>query len=221
MQLSAILLARVIAFIDVNDINPRGAAYFPNLVPLLVKRFNFQKFPEKLEDFDEQKGVEFVSGYTGQTTIDKLTVWNNGIGLDVRSSTDDAQQIIVSTLSWLKEVAGLAFKPEMITRWAFLSQCTFHSDVNLDGVNPAIANLASRISDEISAIQKQRYDYSVRGITLDFDRERPNVPVAAFLIQRRVGTPLSGNKYFSEAALPTDVHLALLSEFEANLANAK
>src|SRR5579863_937717 len=138
METSAIILARVIAFLDINDLNPRGAAYFPALVPLLVGRFKFQKYPQKAEDFDEGKGVSFEMGHTGNTTVDKLTVWPDGIGIDVRSSTTDAKNILDSSLTWLSNEGGLSYKSGMIRRWGFLSQITFFSDIDLVGVNPAI-----------------------------------------------------------------------------------
>jgi len=41
-------------------------------------------------------------------------------------------------------------------------------------------------------------------------------PIAGFTIQRRVDTPFGENKYFSEAPLPTEIHLDLLQQFESD-----
>src|SRR5438876_2354241 len=119
MQLSAILLARVIGFIELNDLNPRGRVNYPMVVPLLIDRFKFAKYPQKAEDFDEQKGIDFSDGHSGEVSLDKLTIWHNGVGLDVRSSTDDARGILDATLNWLKKEAGLTYSAGMIKRWAY------------------------------------------------------------------------------------------------------
>ena len=62
MRLSAVLLARVIGFLEMNDLNPRGKVRLPAVASMLVDRFGFAKYPQKPEEFDETKGVEFVEG---------------------------------------------------------------------------------------------------------------------------------------------------------------
>ena len=217
MELSAVLLARVIGFVETNDLNPRGKLSFPMLVPLIVNKFNFQKYPQEAKDFDEQKGVEFIEGHTGDTSIDKLVVWYNGIQLDVRSSTDEARKIIDSTLSWLKKEAGLNYSPSMIKRWAYLSQVTFYSEVDLDSAHAAIARLSMSVTKIVSEINQMELQFKPTGLTWSFDRTMKQVPVASFLIQRRADTPFSEGKYFSEAPLPTDAHIKLLEQFESDL----
>jgi len=62
MELASIILARAMAWVEPTDLNPRGAVFYPDLTKALVARYNFQKFPQKLEDFDESKGVAFGLG---------------------------------------------------------------------------------------------------------------------------------------------------------------
>jgi hypothetical protein len=40
---------------------------------------------------------------------------------------------------------------------------------------------------------------------------------AAIKIERKIGTPLSSNHYFSQAALPTSTHLQVIEEFEKEI----
>lgn len=217
MRLSAVLLARVIAFVEMNDLNPRGKLRWPTVVPLIVDHFGFMKFPQKPEEFDEQKGVEFLEGSINDVGIDKLTVWFNGIGVDVRSSTDDAKKTLEDSFEWLKKDAGLSYSPEMIKRWAYLSQITFYSDFELNTVHPAIANLSTKVSNAVSRIQGLDYQFQAISLALGFDRTTRQSPISDFSIQRRADTPFSEKKYFSQAPLPTNQHLALLGEFEAEL----
>jgi hypothetical protein len=56
----------------------------------------------------------------------------------------------------------------------------------------------------------------VTRLDVDFARHEGQIPIAAFTIQRRGQTPFEENKYFSEAPLPTDIHINLLEQFEAD-----
>jgi hypothetical protein len=87
MKLASVALARTLGFVELSDLNPHGRVYFPAVVAALVKRFGFQKYPTKPEDFDEQKGITFEDGYTGEVVIEKVTVWSGLIAVDLRTST--------------------------------------------------------------------------------------------------------------------------------------
>lgn len=184
---------------------------------MLVERFGFLKYPTSVNDFDETKGVEFVEGHFEGTTVDKIIVWSNGIQVDTRASTQVSQEILHSTLLWLKEEAGLTYESGMIKRWAHLSDVAFHSDVNFDAIHPALIKLCASVSREVSILRGAKFDYEFTGMSFSFDRSIRQAPVAAFLLQRRAETPFSENKYFSEAPLPTDIHIKLLEELEADL----
>lgn len=69
MQLSAVLLARVVALFEIYDLNPRGTLFYPDLVAGLVDRFRFQKFPQKFEDLNEQSGINFFEGTWNGITV--------------------------------------------------------------------------------------------------------------------------------------------------------
>jgi hypothetical protein len=214
MQLGAILLARVIGFIDTNDLNPTGKAFFPALVPLLVERYGFQTYPKTPQEFDEEKGVAFQMGHTGQTTLDKIQIWTNGISVDVRSSTKEAADILESALLWLSEVGGLKYEKGQIKRWGYLSNLTFYSDIDFQKVNPAVIKLGERVSQSVAHNQRKNLDYKMAGITVDFDRWATPNQISAFTIQRRADTPFTEKKYFSAAPLPTDKHIEVLQLFE-------
>src|ERR1017187_2612571 len=110
MKLSAVLLARTLAFVDINELNPRGAVFLPLLVPHLVERFSFQKFPSKPEDFEEGKGVVFKDGYINGQTIEAFTVYSDGIKLDVRASTSQGRTVWLETLEGLAAKHGISYR---------------------------------------------------------------------------------------------------------------
>ena len=166
---SAIILARVLGFVEVIDLNPRGTIFFPELVQEVVKRYKFQKFPQTLEEFDESKGVEFHQGKAGDKIIQKLVIWNTLFVLETRSNTTDSKQILEEMLAWGAEKFGLNFKPGMITRFAYVSDLTFHSEAPLLSVSPAITNLAARTGAAVSEIWHEPIQYDPMILTVGHD----------------------------------------------------
>lgn len=218
MQLSAVTHARYLGFVETYDLNPRGKVFFPQILTALVERCNFQKFPKEYNELDEQKGVDFLEGKWGEVTVDKLTIYRDGILIDTRSSTTDSERIFNEVLVWAASEFGVVYRPEMIKRKAYVSGLTFYSQIPLlAALNPALAALSDRISKAVSEIFHVDFQYEPTVITTHYDVSLKQIPVAAFTIQRRLQIPFSENKYFSEAPLPTDLHWELLQDFEAAL----
>lgn len=217
MKLSAIILARVLGYVEAIDLNPRGTLFYPEFTQEFVKQYQFQKFPQTIEEFDESKGVEFHQGKCGDKIIQKFVIWNTILVIETRSSTAEAKQILEEMLSWGSHKFGLAYKPGMIKRFAYVSDLTFFSDVPLFSFNPAVTQLAAKTSKAVSEIWQEPVQYEPLGIGVGHDPLARKYSIAAFSISHRVESKFTENKYFSEAPLPTDKHIALLEEFEAGM----
>jgi hypothetical protein len=217
MKLSAILVARFFAFIETADLNPRGRAYFPDLVTALVNRYGFAKFPQKPEEFDEKKGVTFETGRDGEVTIHRVVIHDHAIYLDTASSTDDSKRIFDEALIWLSQDFGLGYQPEMVKRVTYVSQLSFYSDVVLDKLHPALTKLGQKLSTRVPEFYGQKLDYVPGTILMAYDPLTIKAGPASFTIERRADTLFSENKYFSTAPLPTDEHIAFLEAFEADV----
>lgn len=217
MKRSAVVLARCIAFVETYDLSPFGRIFYPDLVKELVIRYQFQKFPRDFSEFDESKGIEFLEGKINNEVVWKLTIYNNGILIDTRSNTDLSQAIIEDALQWAKEKFGLTYERSMISHFAYVSNLTFYSDVNLTMLHPAVKKLAGHITSAVSEIHKEAIEYQPTSLVFQHDQLKRKSPLAAFTITPRAETPLSEHKYFSEAPLPTDLHWELLEEFEASV----
>jgi len=214
MRLSSVALARVLSFVDLTELNPQGRIFLPALIPKIVERFSFQKYPTNFQEYDLSKGVEFELGYAGLTTILKMVVYNDGIALDVRSNTTDAKAILVSMLEWLRDEFGLEFSSNMIKRWGYLSNIHFYSDLDLTGLNPILNLAANKISNFIGQIGRGHHDYRVTKLAIDLDRFHQNPPQAAFRIETIIASPFEDQKFFSEAPLTTELHIELINEIE-------
>lgn len=217
MKLAAIILARYFAFIETFDLNPRGRAYFPELVSALVNRYGFVKFPQKPEEFDETKGVLFQGGRMGNVTVAQVQVYNHAIYVDTSSSTDDSERFLMETLAWLSKDFGIVYKPEMIERATYVSQLTFYSDAVLPQLHPAINKLAERLSARVPQYYKQPLKYQASGLAIGYDPQTVKSGPTAFSVETRSDTLFEEHKYFSSAPVPTNEHIALLDQFEADI----
>lgn len=218
MRVASVHLARALAFVESLDLNPKGHVYYPDLVAGIVDKYKFLKFPQALEDFDELKGVEFIGGKWGDVVVERLTIYQNGILLDTRASTDESERLIHEGLAWASSTFSLTFDVSMIKRRGYLSDLVFYSDCPslLESFSP-VANLNQRIYEAHSKISGDRTAWKPTKLEF-FSESVPRKPMfAPFTIQRRADTPFSENKYFSEAPLPTDQHIALLKAFEAEV----
>jgi hypothetical protein len=205
-----------------SDLNPRGKVFFPQVLEALVERCHFQKFPKEYSELDERKGVDFLEGKWGDITINKLTLYQDGILVDTCSSTADSERILHEALLWAASQFGVTYRPEMIKRNAYLSDLTFYSETPfLTILNPALSALADRVGRALGEIRNDDFTYEPSGFTAHYDQSLKQIPIAPFTVQRRLQTPFCENKYFSEAPLPTDLHWKLLEEFEAAILTQK
>jgi len=214
MKLSAVVLARVVFFVESVELNPRGAAYYPDIIKALAERYQFKSFPEKFEDFDEVKGVVLTAGKQGGRTIEKVTINNWGLTLDTTSSTRDSEELLVEALTWASENLRLHYSPEMVKRKTFVSQVLFYSDAPLLFLNPILDSIGERISKEVAENLKLPYEFKPNRIGLGVDPEEIRIAIAPFAIERRDGVAYSEGKYFSSAPVSTETHLSLLEAFE-------
>ncbi len=216
MQLSAVHLARILLFLEVAELNPRGIAYYPTVSSSLVKHFGFKKYPEKPEDFDLSKGIFFEDGYMADVTIERLVIYENGLQLDTRRDTEHSEQMLLYALQWAKEL-NLTFWPEMVKRKAYVSQIGFYGEAPLLGTNPLLNSFSERISKTVSDNLKAAIAFQPLAILIGQDPGTQGIPIASFSIERRAQSPFSENKYFSAAPVPTEMHLQMVEEYEKSI----
>jgi hypothetical protein len=217
MKVAAINLSRVLAFVELSDLNPRGAVSMTRITPTLVDKASFRLFPTTLEQFDETKGITFEDGIWDGIPVEKMTVYNNGIMMDTRSGTDVSLRLIREILAWSVNEFGLVLPENALQRIRFLNQFTFYSDALAKlGWSP-IRGLADSLSEHLAEITGKSREYQVVRIDIDFDRLEQQVPIAPLTIQRRGLASFEDNKFYTEAPLPTDAHIALIGEFESSL----
>jgi len=219
MDLTSILLARAMAWVEPIDLNPMGAVFYPELTKALIARYNFQKFPQKLEDFDESKGVTFGVGRLGEAVIEQLVIYTYGIVLDTRISTQESRRLLEEAFEWGRKELGFTYRPDMVKRWQYASQVTFRSTAQMTGASSAVERLAASVAKNVADVMGENLKYDLAILSVDYDQLTRKHPLGRFSIQRRDNTPFSESKYFSDAPLPTDIHIRLLEQFEKDLSH--
>jgi hypothetical protein len=217
MEITAVMLARAVAFIEVQELNPKGKAYYPDIVAAIVSKFNFQVYPSKPEDFDETKGVRFADGRFAEGTVDQMQIFTHGLVVDTRLSTDVSEKLLYDTLVWARSELGLHFDERMIKRKGYGSQLTFESEMKMSKLNPAVGTVAEAISSKLSTAMGQAVTYEPTALLFNLDQSATKLAPGVFSIERRAEIPFSDKKYFSNAPLGTQDHIELLKTFETYL----
>jgi len=225
MQLISVVMARVLWFVDLRDINPRGRALRYTLLPALAARYRFAKYPYDTPEnhpTPEAPGFRFQEGeFTNSEGIQfmvSLIIHDDGLVADTRSSTKDSEAFLVDLLQWAVKEFGLVFRPEMIQRKGYVSELIVSPSHSLNDLHPGLTQLGTRLSELVSA-PSYPVSYEPAGIFWSPDPTLELKP-ALFRFERRLDAPFSTNKYFTQAALQTDQHLQILEEFESLLFGA-
>jgi hypothetical protein len=222
LKLSAIIQARALAFVELYDLDPRGRTFFPDTIKQIQQRYGFLQVP-KIGDAEEQKGIELKTGKSGNKVIDVLKIFPNLFVLETHSNTTDSKQILEGMFEWGKQELGLTYEPSMILHWGYVSILSFYSESNIVALanNPA-AKLAAKVSKAVTEIWEEPILFESRGLSIGHDPLARKNGIASLLITPRSDIPYEENKFYSEAPLPTDMHIKFLEEFEADvLAAAK
>lgn len=212
MNLLTIAGARSIWLFQIYDWNPRGRSLIP-IYSSLVEKYNFQKYP-KLNEIDWQKGVKFEDGVfvnkAGEQLAINLTVYNDGVVADTRSSTIDSDYFLEEMLGYFTTAFGFPDYQLVLRKKAYASEMVVRLERPTDSINPKLRAFADRLS---ALLPNDNIPFRA-AINLASDPERAGTALS-FRLEPAAGFPFSENRYYSLAPLPTDVHLSVLQEFEA------
>jgi hypothetical protein len=214
MQIASVLLARFYGLFEITELNRSGTVYYPEVVAGLVERYGFMKYPTKPEEFDEEKGIEFIGGRSGKRVIEKLVILSSGIYLDTGIDTDASESLWFELMEWAVQTLGVSFSPEIVTRRVYVSSLIFRTEVPMLAVHPMCAEIGRIASEQVERNYGRSLNYEPAGISIAFDQTLTKLGTAAFTVQRREGVPFSENKYFSSAPVKTDIHIELLQMWE-------
>lgn len=214
MNLLSINLARSIWLGPTIDFNPRGMRLDHSLFPYLIKTYQFKKYPLQTETPDVTKGIIFeegafvVEGENLPVGI-TLTIFNDGLVADTRSSTSYADAFLEHMLSQASEIFKIPSFQLILKEKLYISQVFVSTDKSIELINPKL----KKLSEYLYQYFEKTKDFQAGGISFWCDQKYKNNP-APFTFERTLNVPFSENRYYSAAPLPTEKHLELLDMLE-------
>lgn len=214
MKLLSVKQARSIWLVNLVDLT-RGRSVTP-MIPSIIDRYKFLKFPTKPEELDLSQGVKFLAGTfqknQNNLAID-LTVFNDGFVADTRSSTEDSDDFLNEHLTWIATELNLSPYQEVLRSKVYFSELSVQTDKHLNALNPKLENFAKRITSLIVGHNHHPISFETTGITFWTDPIVVNPP-GPFRFERAENTPFGDHRYYSAAPLQTNVHFEMLMELE-------
>jgi hypothetical protein len=199
-----------------NDLNPRGKVIALELLEWLRDSYSFSKAPSAINDLDETKALTFTGGsfrVDADDTIEVgLRVYNDGFVADTRSSTKESDAFLDNVLRSAAKKFKLSYKPEIVRKKNYLSELNVKSDeAALNDYDAKLRGFADKLSSSFGG--------KVELCSLGFwtDHTTPQ-DFSSFRFERKYNTSFSEHRYYTMAALQTNVHLKLLNELEDVLA---
>lgn len=214
MELLSTILARSVFVFELDSLNPFGKYNSNESFAALQERYQFAKIPAGLPEITNDKPAEFFSGRHGNIAIDRLQLYPNGVIVDTRSSTRDAESVAEDLIETARQVLGSRVE---INRKHFVNQVTFRSKMRLDKLNPVLAEIARYIEDSLSDSLKQGFIADTTGVIISIDNTQARITPAKFTVERRVEVPFVDNVYFSSAPMHSDVHMKFIEKLEMSL----
>ena len=215
MKLLAVRLARSIWLIPSYFLNPKGLYLLPAIASL-KDRYSFMKSPldrpippPPNEGYKYENGA--FKGKNGVVQIVSLTTHNDGVVIDTRSSTDDADLFMEDLMAWANKEYGLPSLSELPAKRLHVSELNVAFENAPKFLNQKLASFFDEVTSAISNKSKGKAEFL--GFQLGTDQALSDKP-AIFRIDREVNAPIGENRYYSFAPTSTAAHLKLLEKLE-------
>jgi hypothetical protein len=211
MKLLTVNVARSIWLFNTGDLNPRGLDLRPVLEGVRA-RYRFEKFISPDDLLSTEKHPEFGNGaFTfgdgQQIAIPKLTLYNDGLVVEVRHSTEAGDAFLNDLVSFVISEFRLTADPIENVKKLYLSELEVTGSAALDAFNEKIQKFSGLIAEA------SKRDFHTFGFKIGTDPALHGVPVM-FAFERKAGAPFAQNRYWSQAPFSTKHHLELLDRLE-------
>jgi hypothetical protein len=215
MELLSVIRARAVWLLYLREINPRGKNTDAHIIEWLRNKYLFLKYPSSVYDRDASQALTFTGGsfygHDGSSIGVDLSIYNDGLIADTRSSTKDADAFIQDVLSSIIKDFDLVCKPETLRKKLYTSELSVKPERPLNNANQKMQRFVRKVVSMMGDNNPGTLEFASLGFW--WDPLSPNGQ-SHFQFERLVNTPFSEQRYYSRAPLHTHDHLQLLDEFE-------
>jgi len=138
MELLAVRTARLVAYLNAEELNPSGHALAHDFMKAFVERYSFIKQPTTADEIldPQNKGLIFELGKWNDVGVAKVILFDWGIAVETNKSTDASESVLQDMLEWGAEKFGMSNRPNLITRMNYVSELVFSSEMSLPAISP-------------------------------------------------------------------------------------
>ncbi len=224
MKITAVIRAQAVYALKPNVF---GSVQTIELADALQQRYTFRQIPtiQELTNPPAGQPASFVWGKKTlkgrEITVARLEAMNypalaTTIMVSTATSTDDCDLVLEDLIKWVSETFHLDTKPVFPTN--YLTQL----EVQLEKrIKDHLRFLESAGRSITQSLKKYGFaacpDYEPTAFSMYYDTGKLTNPptfATAFSLERRVGVPFEEDKYFSQAPLKNQDHIAMLNELE-------
>jgi hypothetical protein len=185
--------------------------FLPDLIGKTTARYHFAKPPPGLPA--ENAGLKFEVGKfisaNGEIPFN-LELFRDGVIVNTRH-TNDSDAIIDDFFDWIVTTFGFRIPTTRITR-RYTSVVIVDLEATLDHFLFKFQTLQKIVSDAYAQTRGEQHDFHLAQFTLTPSLSEPARDF--FRLEIRQATPFVPNRYFSNAPLPTGIHLDMLAALE-------
>ncbi len=207
--------ARSIWVFPINYLNPSGRQLMP-AVEEIIDRYSFLKSTPLAEVLgSENKGLELKTGTfikQDDAPIDvSLTIHDEWLAADTRSSTEDSDMFIEDVLNFLSDNYGTVPHSELPINKRYLSEVYFSLNKTPEFFSKSTNSFIKKSSSYINRDKVGNFEFM--GFHLATD---PGLSKNPFFIrvERVFDVPFSENRFFSTGSIKTSEHIELLEGLE-------
>jgi hypothetical protein len=138
-------------------------------------------------------------------------MYGDGLVADTRHSTEAGDSFLSDLVTFAASEFRLSADPLASVKKVYLSELEVTTNVVLDVLNEKARKFSRLLADTT------KRDYHEFGFKVATDPATPGVAVM-FTFERKVGSPFTQNRYWSQAPLSTKHHQELLDRLEQIMA---
>jgi len=221
MKVSNYLMSTVIRLVKDNPPDSPNKAYIGDLSNALRDRYSFLQWPVKIEEFDLQKGINFLHGrFKEDQIIDKIQVYSNGVYCEAKLPNEVIEEFVDDVFEWVHKDFGLILDDAIAPSRFYTSQLEVKSDYSPAQALSKFSPIGDKITQFLNSYGQVIPAFETTHLAFLCDTTNvENLAPTKFTFERREQQPFDAGLYFSAAPLKTKDHLKVLNELEKILAN--